>query len=231
MPVYSASRQYMFFANPQTASKAVSQALITHLDGAPFPRKTRKAVAEGKVLERNYHGTYDDIVEAGLMTVEDLEKLFKFCAVRNPFDLMVSRYLKRQRTIVDDNKDTGMAWARGRSNVLTSMEKAKDLPFADWLQAELGSIAERGKTVKAPFKYLDHADHVMRFEALQEGFDEVLKRLGVTEPIEVAPRNVTGERVSEGGKKHFTEYYDDTSRQLIEKVYAPLLERFGYSFG
>lgn len=231
MPVYSEARQYMFFANPQTASKAVSQALITHLDGSPFPRKTRKAMTEGKVLERNYHGTYDDLVEAGLMSVEELEKLFKFCAVRNPFDLLVSRYLKRQRTIVDDDKDTGMAWARGRSNVLSSMEKARDLPFGEWLHAELGAVAERGRTVKAPFKYLDHANYVMRFEALQEGFDEVLKQLGVSQPIEVAPRNVTGERVAEGGKKHFTEYYDAASRQLIEKVYAPLLERFSYTFG
>lgn len=230
MPIYSASRRYMFFANPQTASKAVAQALIKHLDGEHFPRKTRKAVAEGKVLERNYHGTYDDLVAAGLMSAPELDALFKFCAVRNPFDLLVSRYLKRQRSIIEDDKEVGMGWAKSRPGVLASMEAARDKSFADWLQHELGQVAARGRTVQAPFKYLDHADVVMRFEALQEGFEQVLDRLGVAERIEVAPRNVTGERQAEGSKQHYTTYYDAAGRKLVEQVYAPLLERFGYTF-
>ena len=42
------------------------------------------------------NATWQDLQNAGLMTRDQLEALFKFTCVRNPYDLLVSRYLKRK---------------------------------------------------------------------------------------------------------------------------------------
>jgi hypothetical protein len=72
---------------------------------------------------------------------------------------------------------------------------------------------------------------VIRFEALQEGFDAVLQRIGVPGPIAIMSENVTSERASGEAKRHYTDFYDDASRDLVTRAYAPVIERFGYRFG
>jgi hypothetical protein len=72
---------------------------------------------------------------------------------------------------------------------------------------------------------------VIRFEALQAGFDEVVQRLGLPAPIPLVSENVTSERSGGTVKRHYTEYYDEPSRKLVSQVYAPIIERFGYRFG
>ena len=195
MAVYSPRYNYIFFANPQTASKAIARTLQ----------------------------------EAGLMTREQLDRLFKFTSVRNPYDLLVSRYLKRKGRFVD--QPGKYRWAQDNPKVKASMEAAQELSFPEWLAGQLKRHTEKDKTVKGPLEYLDHADYVIRFEALQAGFDEVLQRLGIDRPIPIVSENVTSERAQGSAKRHYTEFYDDASRDLVARAYAPIIERFDYRFG
>jgi hypothetical protein len=100
---------------------------------------------------------------------------------------------------------------------------------------------ESDKLAKGPLEFLAHADLVIRFEALQEGFDEFLRRVGITEPLSVTPFNVTRGRAETGRgaseaeapkpkKKNYAEYYDPACVAIVEKLYEPILKRFDYRF-
>lgn len=227
MAVYSLRYKYIFFANPQTASKAVAHTLQEKLEGQPIPE--REITRGGELIVKKHHATWQQLQDGGLMTREQLDGLFKFTSVRNPYDLLVSRYLKRKGRFV--NEPDKYRWAQENPRVKASMEAAQEQEFPQWVAGQLQRHRDKDRTVRGPLEYLDHADHVIRFEALQAGFDEVVRRLGLAEPIMLLSENVTSERKSGGAKRHYTEYYDDASRELVARAYAPIIERFGYSFG
>jgi hypothetical protein len=227
LAVYSPRYNYIFFANPQTASKAIARTLLEALDGQPMP--DREITRGGELAAKKHHATWRQLQEAGLMTREQLDGLFKFTSVRNPYDLLVSRYLKRKGRFVDQPEK--YRWAQDNEKIKASMAAAQELPFTEWVAEQLKRRIEQNKTVKGPMEYLDHADYVIRFEALQGGFDEVLQRLGVAGPIPIVSENVTSERAQGSAKRHYTEFYDDASRDLVARAYAPIIERFEYRFG
>jgi hypothetical protein len=227
LAVYSTRYNYIFFANPQTASKAIAKTLVDALDGQPMPE--REIRVGGELAVKKHHATWQQLQDHGLMTRAQLDGLFKFTSVRNPYDLLVSRYLKRKGRFAD--QPDKYKWARDNARISASMAAASELTFPEWLDNEFRRHKQKDKTVKGPLEYLDHADHVIRFEALQSGFDEVLQRLGVAQPIGIVRENVTSERGQGGVKQHYTEFYDDASRQLVARIYAPIIERFDYRFG
>ena len=227
MAVYSPRYKYIFFANPQTASKAIARTLQEALEGQPMP--DREIARQGGAVSKKHHATWRQLQEAGLMTREQLDGLFKFTSVRNPYDLLVSRYLKRKGRFVDQPEK--YRWVQDKPKVKASMEAAQEQSFPEWVAGQLKRRTDRDKTVKGPLEYLDHADYVIRFEALQAGFDEVLQRLGIPGPIAIVSENVTSERAQGSAKRRYTEFYDDASRDLVARAYAPVIERFDYRFG
>ena len=63
----------------------------------------------------------------------------------------------------------------------------------------------------------------IRFENLQEDFDTFCDKVNI--PRQVLPHKNKSDR------KHYTEYYDTESRELVEELFAKDLEYFGYKFG
>ena len=67
-------------------------------------------------------------------------------------------------------------------------------------------------------------DFVGRFENLQGDFDHVCDLLGIER--QTLPHKNAMDR-----KQHYTEFYDDESRALIEILYPQDIEYFDYKFG
>ena len=232
MAVYSEQHQYIFFANPQTASKAIALTLRRSLGGVSLP--DREITRSGKVVARVHHTTYSQILAADLLSEEQLAKLFKFTCVRNPFDQLVSKYIKHCDRLAND--PAKYPWLEG------TQASAPDNSFPQWVAYLSRRYGEMDKLAKGPLEFLNHADLVIRFEALQEGFDEFLRHIGVSEPLSVTEYNITKGR-AEGGvaapdagkvqkkKKNYTEYYDTACVEIVEKLYEPIIKRFNYRFG
>lgn len=232
MAVYSEQHRYIFFANPQTASKAIALTLREKLGGVPLPK--HEIMRNGKVVARMHHTTYSQVLATDLLSEEQLEQLFKFTCVRNPFDQLVSKYIKHCARLSDD--PARYPWLEGVK------PNSADNSFPQWLAYLVQVYKETDRLAKGPLDFLAHADLVIRFESLQEGFDEFLRRVGVEERLSVTEYNVTQGRTETGAatvgqdappkkKKNYTEYYDPKCIAMAEKLYEPILKRFDYRFG
>jgi len=149
----------------------------------------------------------------------------KFSFVRNPWDRLVSWWslIDNARPYVDlakpPNKFFGYVLARasnfeefllrcddeildsdGRKNIFRNQ--------IDYLTEDSGSVI---------------VDFVGRFERLQEGFDEISRRLG--REVVALPRTNASDHAP------YTEYYTPTTAEIVARRYARDIEQFGYRFG
>ncbi|MFZ5550549.1 MAG: sulfotransferase family 2 domain-containing protein [Pseudomonadota bacterium] len=233
MATYSEKRQYIFFANPQTASKAIALTLRKRLDGVRLPRQEMRR--NGEIVVRQHHTTYRQLIDAGLLSEAQLDDLLKVTCIRNPYDQMVSKYLKYCERL--NNEPSRYKWLE------RAAPASDEHSFPEWFAWLGGHYREIDKINTGPMEFIRHADLVIRFEALQDGFDEFLRRIGVSERIPVFEHNVTSARLEadDGAamtaapvptrKKRYTEYYDDRTIEAVSRLYAPVIERFGYRFG
>ena len=154
-------------------------------------------------------------------------KYFKFTFVRNPWDKMVSFYHYHIRRGWDLNWDWNQANAPCFSDFLritSQYDIAKQRRIfkntgrstshmrmsnqLDWLVDKNGSLL---------------IDFIGRFENLQEDFSIVCDKIGIPHQ-ELTQRN-------KSKHKHYTEYYDDETRQIVAERYAKDIAILGYRFG
>ena len=145
---------------------------------------------------------------------------FKFTFVRNPFSKCLSEYF----------------WEKTYLN--------ESLNFNDWVKFKLGDLINqsenniimmRQKHNLEQYKFIyDTSDNCLvdfigRFENLQEDFNIVCDKIGI--PRQKLPHKNKTKHQNKSNYKHYTEYYDDETRQIVAEKYARDIEYFGYKFG
>jgi len=140
----------------------------------------------------------------------DLNKFdFSFSSIRNPWARVVSAYHKG-------------GWEYKRAEYPTFNSCVNSIkhdniscPASKWHVTPLHRhLVSDGELI---------VDRLIRIENLQEDFNIVCDKIGI--PRQQLPhRNKTNH-------KHYTEYYDDETREIVAEKYAKDIEYFGYKFG
>ena len=131
---------------------------------------------------------------------------FKFAFVRNPWDRVVSWY----------------NFSMYLSN-LENVEKERNITGKDFLSyiKEFQNIW--GNEQQNQYEFTKCCDFIGRYENLQNDFDIICDKIGIQQQ-KLPHKNKTKH-------KHYTEYYDDETKEIVEERFAKDIEHFEYEFG
>lgn len=192
--VISHKYQYVFVQLEKTASSAIARELCEYYDGREILWK---------------HARYEDFL--AVATPEE-KKYFAFAGVRNPLDIIVSRYHLRmlgRGNKIDKNNLTQHLFLKKHNNFGDFFLKfyARDI-YDDW------------KT-----RYYKQLDYIYRYENLQADFNLILNQLKI---IQIRPLPWFNETPN---KLKFQDYYRSEKIQSKARVaFEKYCRKWGYDF-
>ena len=144
------------------------------------------------------------------------DKYFKFSVVRNSWDRAVSMHL-----------------------YFTQYEKidtVKNMSFSQWVDFSfvkkkfhpMGGVGSQYDFLKVGGSI--DLDYILRYENLDSDFKKLCEFLKI-DSLALPQYNGRFKNYSKKNRRHYTEYYDDETRQIVAEKYAKDIEYFGYKFG
>jgi hypothetical protein len=128
---------------------------------------------------------------------------FKFAFVRNPWDRVVSWY--------------------NFSMKIKNLDKDRNITGKDFLSFILEFQNIWGNEQQNQYNFTECCDFIGRFENLQDDFDTICDKIGI--PRQQLPH------FNKTIHKHYTEYYDKRTKQIVANIFASDIERFDFKFG
>ncbi len=213
--ILSRGRGYLFIHAPKTGGTSMALALEARamkedimLGDTPKAQKRRKRLQGMEAAGRLWkHSTLADL--DGVVHADELEDLFIFTMVRNPWGRMVSYY----------------HWLQMQNFEHAAVRLAKCLPFEAFVAEPLiaQSFAQSpASSYVRDAQGVEHADLFIRLEYLAEDILALEAHLGFD--LEVPHVNQTARR------GEYRSAYSDTSRALVARMCSEDIERFGYCF-
>jgi hypothetical protein len=183
---------FIYLATVGTASSAVTT-VLKGLPGAFQPKDPHAGVGR--------HATLAQIRACCATQLTGSEVVF--AAVRNPYDLIVSWYL------------------RNRSH----FQVPPDASLVEFLQVWLELDPEPFLRDHRMFFLAMSARHVMRYErGVERELNSLLRKLPRLPEVAVPQENVTL------GKAHWSTYYDREAYAFVNEMFARDISQFGYCF-
>jgi hypothetical protein len=224
----------LFVHVPKTGGMSIEDVFV-RLVGLTWPNRAPLLLLgnddPGLGPPRLAHLKAGEYVARGHLAAEQFATYFKFSFVRNPWDRIVSEYKYRGYPVKIDFKTYLF----------------KHLPAPGWTDTYCHIIPQHDFLYDEAGKLL--VDFVGRYESLQADFDKVCARVGIPPtPLPRVNRSMEEARLDtfrELRKQlrraiwsrerkhtfpHYTEYYDDESREFVGRLFGKDLEAFNYAF-
>ncbi len=213
--ILSRGRGYLFIHAPKTGGTSMALALEARamkddimLGDTPKARQRRHRVKPAPESGRLWkHSTLADL--DGLVGHEELDGLFIFTMVRNPWDRMVSYY----------------HWLRTQRFANPSVDLAKSLAFDAFIAApQVAQSFERAPAASyvTDARGVERARLYIRLEYLEEDLAPLEAHLGFKLDVPHANRS---DRAPD-----YRSAYDAKTRALVARICARDIAQFGYSF-
>lgn len=204
--VISHKYKYLFVESPITGSTAISAELREKYDGREILRK---------------HSRYYEFIQ---VAGDEAKKYFVFSTIRNPLDAQVSAYFK-YKTNHQNRFTIPTEWKRYGGSL-----SEKDLRIYHYLlKHNLDFIGYFKKYIKLPYdtwSRLAHKnfDFIIKYENIQEDFNEVLKRIGIQQERPLPVKNKTAK------DKNYLELFEPSIRQRAVNIFGPFMKEWGFEF-
>jgi len=203
--IISYKHRYLFIERPLTGSWAIRHELCEYYDGIPILHK---------------HAGYSEFRRHA--RPEELKCLI-FTGIRNPLDLIVSRYFK----LMTDHKGA----FSNPETTKTLITDYSDLVKYQHIMATNATFEEYFlRYCTRPYGDLfdlksDYLGFVIRFENFQDDFSEVLHLLGIEQARPVPVTNKTQGRGSD-----WASYYTPKIIEQAKRICGPFMSKWGYEF-
>jgi hypothetical protein len=167
-----------------------------------------------KGLYQNHHLGLNEYIN---LSGSHLMDYFKFCFVRNPWDRLVSLYFfwKNQTPSSEFYQ-----WDHAQCDFINNNR----LSFSDFLhEVSSGSQVFCSREHLRPYKYyINQLDFIGKFEKIQTDFDKVCDLIGIEKQI--LPHK------NKSNHKHYSEYYNNKTINLVANMYKEDIDRLNYDF-
>jgi len=202
----------IFIHIPKTGGTSIESVFVSNAAKTDVPFKHSTAKEYQKKFNRGF------------------SEYFKFSVIRNPWNLVVSLYHWMWHT--DSPTNFFPKQWRARTHIPLHWTLNDWVKSPNFLRSNPRGLSLDGPRLFQEKTQLDWIsndkcniiiDYIMRFENLQEDFNIVCDKIGI--PRQKLPH------VNKSKHKHYTEYYDDETRQIVAEKYKKDIEFFGYEFG
>ena len=154
-----------------------------------------------------HHSTYSRLQER----LDYIDDYFVFAFVRNPWDRLASQW-NYMNSYAQSGSD--LNYKKYCNKMLESIDS-----FSQFLKSK--------QTIGQCINWVQHqnsvaVNYVGKMETIQYDFDIICDKLNL--PRQVLPHH------NKTNKKHYTEYYDDETLEIVAQKYAKDIEYFGYEF-
>ena len=217
----------LFIQAPRTGCTAIEQLLLERFGGRSVPPENILD-KDGFVRVQRKHCTVPQLLREGLLHASYHHRLTTVTTVRNPFDSLVSLYVKKREAYHDRLTDPS-SWVHQLRGYVEDMEFCRTHTFEEWILkryavSRVDRLLGRGKR-SLYGRYVEGVAVVMRFERLQQDFEAVMRSLGVDGDVTIPNVNPTRQR-----QTSYQSYYTPAVRRLVEYVFKPDLDKYGYAF-
>ena len=255
----SHKHKWIFIHIPKNGGSSATSALNSYADveGASHHELMEGRTPKNDRIDLSFfqHDTASMIKEKLKEQGYDYDSYYKFGIVRNPWSRVVSKWTYWHKLVEQGStfayahyvcdefktfrefiKSDGRGEMRQTDYIFDNnniqCESLKNIPPGvkkrrDWI------ITRRARTEK-PFStntlLVDRIVHLENFEQeMSDTFDEMQTRCDFK--IEQWTYDLLRSRKNPTKHKHYTEYYDDETREIFAETFAKEIEYFGYKFG
>ena len=217
----------LFIMTPRTACTAIGELLCKQFGGEFIPSNDILD-SHGRVSVRRKHSTLSDLIQHGLLTGTESESLLKVAAVRNPFDSLVSLYLKmrfKYKPLLSDPS----SWVHRLPGYAEDMRYSQTHSFNAWILRLCSKTIMKRILGNQPSIFADYTrgmNVVMRYESIEKDLGEVFKRAGMSSKAEIPVINRTDER----NNRDYRSFYSRPAALMVRCAYSYDLKTYGYRF-
>ena len=253
----SHKNKWIFIHVPKNAGSTTSLTLSPYADvkGADYFELVNGVPTKNDKIDLNFyqHDTASVIKEKLKDQEFNYDDYFKFGIVRNPWERCVSKWNYWHRLVQRGN---AIPYAH---RVVNKYKNFKDWAVyggadsaiyqVDYLYesniCQLESLQNMSPNVKSSKEWstnslycrssyitplVDRVIHMENYEQeLSDVFDEISEKCG--QKIWKWSYEKIAEKVNKTNHKHYTEYYDDETREIVAEKFAKDIECLGYEFG
>ena len=212
----------LFLQAPHTGSTSLGTLFREDFGGVKL-LEDRVRDEQGRILLRQKHQSLPQLLEAGLISPQERADLLVVVGVRNPYDLVLTEYARNREAGTISRSQRLIRRLPGISDDFSAPDFER---FVVRRYTPNAFYRALGRRAMVPVDWTEGADHIIRFEAMQEGLDEALRKVGVIEPHPLPHRNPTQSR-----RDHdYRAIYTPRARDIVSAAYARELRQHGYVF-
>jgi hypothetical protein len=212
-----ATRNFVFISVPKTASTTINFYLRDRNVSIQSPLE----ISSLHSPPEQYHKSINELYKDHFRECAESE-CFKFAFVRNPWDRLVSAYYDF-KTLRGTHID--------RRRIPSFNVFCENLIESKWVE----NVHFRPQHTFLEFKNgdpYDTMDYIGRYENLQEDLSTIFNRcngilgINIETWLSLAPKY----RETRSSREHYTEFYNDQTRELVRKIYEKDIELFEYEY-
>ena len=204
--IISHKYKYVFVGLPLAASTAISKELCEQYDGKAILAK---------------HSIYQDFLK---IATEEEKKYRVIACARNPLDISVSYYTKMINDSSGNFSNNKLLRKNGghlkmRDYKLSKILRENNSSYSDFLSRYYRFPFDNWLSITAPY-----CSFIIRFENLQEDFENALKHCDISPKRKLPIVNKTKKKVN------FESFYNEDNSELSFSIFGPYMLKHSMAF-